>query len=225
MTQLTRLHSAMVAAGVWGAIIRQFFVDVYQAIDARLFNAIIERSDLCTSANGITHFPLAVWYVWLCCDSSVVHLLIAQSQASRSRRPSLTSPSGPTTRASWTPSPPSASLPVLWVPRSCARAQATHFVGLCLRRKQLAHITEVTSLLVLDMSVLSNEADVRDAFPTLSPKQLLHLASSFQSDSYAPFAFLFRFSFLVSRFVSFFVSCPGAARHLAFPGNSRLCVT
>ena len=56
MTQLTRLHSAMVAAGVWGAIIRQFFVDVYQAIDARLFNAIIERSDLCTSANGTTRF-------------------------------------------------------------------------------------------------------------------------------------------------------------------------
>jgi hypothetical protein len=57
--------------------------------------------------------------------------------------------------------------------------------SLCLHRKQLAHITEVTSLLVLDMSVLSNESDVRDAFPTLSPKQLLHLASSFQPDSYA----------------------------------------
>ena len=103
MTQLTRLHSAMVVAGVWGAIIRQFFVDVYQAIDARLFNAIIERSDLCTSANGITRFLPPACTVcavvcgcvrsWCFCDSSVVRVL-SQSQASRSRRPSLTSPSG-----------------------------------------------------------------------------------------------------------------------------------
>lgn len=127
MTQLTRLHSAMVAAGVWGAIIRQFFVDVYQAINARLFNAVIERSDLCTSANG---FQI---------KTAISHL------------------------TQW--------------------ADNTRFLDPVATKKQLAHITEVTSLLVLDMSVLSNESDVRDAFPTLSPKQLLHLASSFQPDS------------------------------------------
>jgi len=52
MNQLSRFHAKMVASGVWSSILRQFFVDIFQIINVRLFNAIAERSDLCTLDNG-----------------------------------------------------------------------------------------------------------------------------------------------------------------------------
>jgi len=168
MNQLSRFHAKMVASGVWSSILRQFFVDIFQIINVRLFNAIAERSDLCTLDNGMVS-PLLSLYCW---EFASQDLFSLDRQASSSKRRSPILTNGQTMHPFWMPSPPS----TLSGPRGRRRLFLTgphFFLFLLFFRKQLAHVNEVASFLVAEDTQLL-EMDFR----VLGPRHLIHFAST-----------------------------------------------